>query len=236
MKIAVIPARFGSKRIKKKNIKIFFSKPMIVWVIEKLKKNNFFDKIVVSSDSDDILNVVKKTKCIFAIKRPKSLSGDHIGVQPVIKHAISKIKKNNSNFQYICCIYPCNPFLDIDDLKKSFKRFKNNKEKFLFSIAEYSHPIQRAIKLKKDFSTSSYFRGSFNKRTQDLKKSYYDAGQFCWGTTKLWEGKKNIHNLGVGFKVPFWRVVDIDTFHDWKRAELLFKILNNKSFKIKKHD
>ena len=236
MKVAIIPARFASKRIKKKNIKLFFSKPMIVWVIEKLKKSNFFDKIVVSSDSDNILNIVKKTKCTFAIKRPKSLSGDQIGIQPVIKHAIQKIKKNNSNPQYICCIYPCNPFLNMDDLKKSFKRFKNNKKKFLFSIAQYSHPIERAIKLKKDFSTISYFRRNFNKRTQDFQKSYYDAGQFCWGTTKLWEGKKNIHNLGVGFEVPFWRVVDIDNLHDWKRAELLFKILNNKSFKIKKYD
>jgi pseudaminic acid cytidylyltransferase len=234
MKVAVIPARFGSKRIKKKNIKLFFSKPMIIWVIEKLKKSNFFDKIVVSSDSDDILNIVKKIKCTSTIKRPKSLSGDHIGIQPVINHAIQKIRKNNSNFQYICCIYPCNPFLNIDDLKKSFKKFKNNKKKFLFSIAQYSHPIQRAIKLKKNFCTSSYFRGFFNKRTQDLKKSYYDAGQFCWGTTKLWGKKINIHNSGVGFEVPFWRVVDIDTVHDWKRAELLFKILSKKFFKINK--
>lgn len=235
MKIAIIPARLGSKRIKKKNIKLFFSKPMIVWVIEKLKKSNFFDKIVVSSDSDNILNIVKKTKCTFAIKRPKSLSGDQVGIQPVVKHAIQKIKKNNCNPQYICCIYPCNPFLNIGDLKKSFKRFKNNKRKFLFSVAQYSHPIERAINLKKDFSTRSYFRRNFNKRTQDFEKSYYDAGQFCWGTTKLWQGKKNIHNLGVGFEVPFWRVVDIDTPHDWKRAELLFKILNNKFFKINKY-
>jgi len=235
MNIAIIPARSGSKRIKKKNIKIFFSKPMIVWVIEKLKKSNFFDKIVVSSDSDKILNIVKKTNSIFTIKRPKNLSGDQIGIQPVIKHAIKKLKKDNYNFQYVCCIYPCNPFLNIVDLKKSFKRFRNNKKKFLFSIAQYSHPIERAIKLKNDFSTSSYFRRNFYKRTQDLKKSYYDAGQFCWGTTKLWEKNNNIHNLAVGFEVPSWRVVDIDTIDDWKRAELLFEILNKKSPNIKKY-
>jgi pseudaminic acid cytidylyltransferase len=224
MKIAIIPARFGSKRIKKKNIKLFYSKPMIIWIIEKLKKSHFFDKIIVSSDSEKILNIVKK-KNIFTIKRPKSLSGDQIGIQPVISHAIQKIKKK-FNPKYVCCIYPCNPFLDMDDLKKSFRKFRNNKKKFLFSVAKYSHPIQRAIKLNKDFSTSSFFRKNFIKRTQDLKKSYYDAGQFCWGTTKLWQGKKNPHNLGIGFEIPLWRVVDIDTIIDWKRAELLFKILN----------
>jgi N-acylneuraminate cytidylyltransferase len=226
MKIAIIPARIGSKRIKKKNIKLFFSKPMIIWVIEKLKKSNFFDEIIVSSDSDNILNIVKKKGCSLTIKRPKSLSGDKIGIQPVIEHAIQKIKKNNYNFKHVCCIYPCNPFLNINDLKRSFKIFKNNKKKFIFSIAQYSHPIERAIKLKKDFSTISCFKKNFNKRTQDLRKSYYDAGQFCWGTTKLWESKKNIHNFGLGFEIPFWRVVDIDTKDDWKRAELLFKILN----------
>jgi N-acylneuraminate cytidylyltransferase len=225
MRIAIIPARFGSKRIKKKNIKLFYSKPMIIWLIERLKKSNFFDKIFVSSDSNKILNIVKKKSYIFTIKRPQSLSGDQIGIQPVISHAIQKIKKND-NPQHICCIYPCNPFLNIDDLKKSFKEFRNNEKKFLFSVAQYTHPIERAIKLRKDFSTSSFFKKNFNKRTQDLTKSYYDAGQFCWGTTKLWEGKKNIHNHGIGFEIPSWRVVDIDTIDDWKRAELLFKILN----------
>jgi pseudaminic acid cytidylyltransferase len=225
MKIAIIPARFGSKRIKKKNIKLFYSKPMIVWLIEKLKKSNFFDKIVVSSDGKKILNIVKKKGNIFTIKRPKSLSTDQIGIVPVISHAIQKTKKIY-NPNYVCCIYPCNPLLNIDDLKKSFKKFLNNKKKFLFSVAQYPHPIGRAIKLRKDFSTSSFFRKNFNKRTQDLKKTYYDAGQFCWGTTKLWQSKKNIHNLGIGFEIPSWRVVDIDTIDDWKRAELLFKILN----------
>jgi N-acylneuraminate cytidylyltransferase len=225
MKIAIIPARFGSKRIKKKNIKLFYSKPMIIWIIEKLNNSDFFDKIVVSSDSNKILNIVKKKHHIFGIKRPKSLSGDQLGVQPVINHAIQKIKKKY-NTNYVCCIYPCNPFLSISDIKKSFREFRRNKKKFLFSVAQYSHPIERAIKLRKDFSTSSFFRKNFNKRTQDLKRSYFDAGQFCWGTPELWRSKKNIHNSGVGFLIPSWRVVDIDTIDDWKRAELLFKIFN----------
>ena len=226
MKIAVIPARFGSKRIKKKNIKLFYSKPMIIWTIEKLKKSKLFDKIIVSSDSSKILNLAKKEGCSLTIKRPKNLSGDIIGIQPVIKHAIKEIRINNYNPDYICLIYPCNPFLNINDLKNSFKKFKNNKKRFLFSVAQYSHPVERAIKLSRNFFSSSFLKKNCNKRTQDFKRSYYDAGQFCWGTTKLWEGKQNIHNLGTGFIVPSWRVIDIDTTEDWKRAELLFQTLN----------
>jgi pseudaminic acid cytidylyltransferase len=223
MRIAIIPARFGSKRIKQKNIKSFYSKPMIVWTLENLKKSNFFDKIVVSSDSKKILNISKINGADILIHRPRKLSGDTIGTQPVISHALKQLKKNYYNESYVCCIYPCNPFLNLNDIKRGFSKLKKNLSKFIFPVAEYSHPIQRALKLASNYSAQPIFKNNLKKRTQDLNKTYYDAGQFYWGTSSLWNKGNNLHKSGMCLPIPSWRVVDIDNLSDWKRAELLFK-------------
>ena len=223
MKIAIIPARFGSKRIKQKNIKSFYSKPMIVWTLEKLIKSNFFDKIIVTSDSKKILNIAKKNGADILINRPKKLSGDIVGTQPVISHALKQLKKNQNNKSYVCCIYPCNPFLNLNDVKSGFSKLKKNLSKFIFPVVEYPHPIQRALKLNSNYFVNSVFKNNSNTRTQDLNKTYYDAGQFYWGTLSLWNKEKDIHQSGMCFPIPPWRVVDIDNLSDWKRAEILFK-------------
>ena len=143
MKVAIIPARGGSKRIKKKNIKIFYGKPMIYWTIKKIKESKIFDKIIVTSDDKKILNYVKK-KVDITINRPKELSDDFTPTQPVIKHAISFLNKIGIKIKIACCIYPCNPFLEASDLKKSLNLLKKNKySKFILPITKYSHPIQR---------------------------------------------------------------------------------------------
>jgi N-acylneuraminate cytidylyltransferase len=126
MIVAVIPARYNSKRIKKKNIKLFYSKPIIFWTIKKLIKSNFFDKIIVTSDSKKILNIAKKNGADILINRPKKLSGDIVGTQPVISHALKQLKKNHDNESYVCCIYPCNPFLNLNDVKSGFSKLKKN--------------------------------------------------------------------------------------------------------------
>ena len=225
MKIAVIPARFGSKRIKKKNIKIFYSKPMIYWTIKKIRESKLFDFICVSSDSDKILNIAMKCGVEILIKRPKNLSGDKTPTKPVIIHAINEFKKMKIQLETICCIYPCNPFMLSKDLNKAFNIYKKNNSKFVFPIVEYSHPIQRALRINKSLRTKSINFENTNKRTQDLKKSYFDAGQFYFGSKYIWQSNKDIHNNGMPLIIPSWRVVDIDNSNDWKRAELLFKNL-----------
>lgn len=222
-KIAIIPARFGSKRIKKKNIKLFHSKPMIVWTLKKLQKSNFFDKIVVTSDSKKILNISKKHGADILIHRPKKLSGDIVGTLPVMSHALKKLKKLNYNSIYACCVYPCNPFLNLKDVKNGFSKMKKNLSKFIFPVTEYSHPIQRALKLNTNNHVKLFLKNNSNKRTQDLEKMYFDAGQFYWGTSSLWHEENSIHKSGMGLPIPSWRVIDIDNLSDWKRAEILFK-------------
>ena len=223
MKIAIIPARFGSKRIKSKNIKFFHSKPMIVWTLEKLVKSNFFDKIVVTSDSKKILNISKKNGADILIDRPKKLSGDIVGTLPVISHALKYLKKYNYNECYVCCVYPCNPFLNLKDVRNGFLKVKKNLSKFVFPVAEYSHPIQRALKLNANNQVKPFLQNNTNKRTQDLEKMYFDAGQFYWGASNLWHKENSIHKSGMCLPIPSWRVIDIDNLSDWKRAEMLFK-------------
>jgi pseudaminic acid cytidylyltransferase len=227
MKIAIIPARLNSKRIKKKNIKLFYSKPIIFWTIKKLIKSNFFDKIVVSSDSSLILALSKKFGADILIKRSKNLSGDKILTKDVILESIKKLNKKNINPKYVCCVYPCNPFLNIKDIKKAFSLLKNGKNKFIFPVTKYSHPIQRALKLDKKLNISPFILSNINERTQDLKDFYYDVGQFYWGSVNLWNGKDSIHKFSKGLVIPSWRVVDIDTIDDWNRAELMYRLMNS---------
>lgn len=225
MKIAIIPAREGSKRIKKKNIKLFFSKPIISWTIHTLKKSNFFDKIIVSSDSNQILNISKKYGADILLKRDKHLSDDKTITRLVIQDAVTRlVNYHGIRPKYICCIYPCNPFLDIKALKRGFSLLKKNEKFQIFSITKYSHPIQRALKV---LNGNVYF---INKKTslvntQSLKDSYYDAGQFYWAEYKFWMSDFLSHKKSKGIIIPSWRSHDIDTYEDWKRAEIFFKVL-----------
>ena len=223
MIFAIIPARGGSQRIKKKNIKNFFSKPILYWTIRVLKQSRLFSKIVLTTDDNQIKKAGERLGFDHIILRPKNLADNYTSTKPVIQHAI-KILKAKFKIKHVCCIYPCNPFLDFVDLNKSFKILKKNKEKFILPVAEYAHPIQRAIRLdvKKNII---FFKKKYElTRTQDLAKSYHDAGQFYWGSVNNWLSKKRIHSNAIGLPIPKWRAVDIDNLQDWKRAELLFKV------------
>ena len=152
------------------------------------------------------------------------MADNYTPTKPVIEHAIRTLKKK-FKIKYACCVYPCNPFLNSLDLKKSFKILKKNKNNFVFPITEYTHPIQRAFKLAKKNKLIFFTKKHELTRTQDLVKSYHDVGQFYWGSVSNWLSKKKMHSNGIGLPIPKWRVVDIDNLQDWKRAELLFKVL-----------
>jgi len=222
--VAIIPARIGSKRIKKKNIKMFYGKPMLQWTYEIVKKSKIFDKIVLTSDSDQILNIGKKIGFDILIKRPKKLSNDYVGTVPVIKHAINSLIKQSIVSNKVCCVYPCNPFILKKDLKKATYLVKKSINNFIFPITNYSHPIERSLYFNRSNNKLTYVNKKFiNIRTQDFKKKFYDAGQFYFASSKTWLNMKK--SIYVGIPVPNWRVADIDTPEDWKRAEILFKTL-----------
>ena len=221
---AIIPARGGSQRIKKKNIKEFYSKPILYWTIKALKRSKLFSKIVLTTDDSKIAKIARQLGVDHIISRPSNLADNYTPTKPVIEHAVRALKKK-FKIKYACCVYPCNPFLNSLDLKKSFKVLKKNKNNFVFPITEYTHPIQRAFKLAKKSKLIFFTKKHELTRTQDLVKSYHDVGQFYWGSVSNWLSNKKMHSNSIGLPIPKWRVVDIDNLQDWKRAELLFKVL-----------
>lgn len=224
--IAIIPARLGSKRIKRKNIKIFNSKPMMEWTFKFLKKSKLFQKIVLTSESEKILRLGKKIGFDILIKRPNYLSNDFVGTRTVINHAILKLKKK-IQIGNVCCVYPCNPFLQSSDLKKAFQVIKNNNKKFLLTVSKYTHPIERAYYFNNKNNRIKFINPKFSRfRTQDLSHKYFDTGQFYLASQDVWL-KKTMTNT-IGIKIPNWRMVDIDTIEDWKRAEIFYSFLKNK--------
>ena len=222
MNVAIIPARYNSKRIKKKNIKLFFSKPIIYWTIKKLIKSKIFKYIIVTSDSKKTLLIAKKSGANILILRKKKLSGDKTLTSTVINDAIRELNKVNIFPINICCVYPCNPFLLIKDLKTGLKNLKKY-ERFSFPVANYSHPIQRSIEIDSHLYGRPIFPKNMNQKTQSMKKRYFDAGQFYWGNFKIWKKYSNVHFYSKPLVIPSWRAIDIDNIEDWKRSEIMFK-------------
>lgn len=225
--IAIIPARSGSKRIKNKNLRLFNNKPMIYWTIKKLVNSNLFSRIIVSTDSKKIAMISKKCGAEIPFLRSKKLSDDFTTTQTVIADTIHKLNINPKIEKYICCVYPCSPLLDISDLIKAFKMIKKNDCEFVIPISEYSHPIQRAFrirnkKIKFDIKVNS------TKRTQDHEKYFHDAGQFYLGKTYSWIKRIKIFNYSQCIEIPNWRAIDIDNENDWIKSELIFKSLKKK--------
>jgi len=222
--IAIIPARQGSKRIKNKNIKLFFKKPIIYHTINILKKSKIFDYIIITSDSNKILNYCKKQDCDILVKRSKDVSDDQATTHAAIKHALKKLKIKIQNDDKIFCIYPCNPLLQIADIKKSIAILGKNKKNYIFTVSKNSIKNINSIFLNKLNKVKLV-----KKKTIINRNSYIDAGQFYLAYYKTWMNYSNIHNNGVCLEIPEWRALDINYTSDWKKAEIIFSYLNNLS-------
>lgn len=225
MNIAIIPARGGSKRIPLKNIKEFAGEPMIAYAIIAAKQSGLFEHVIVSTDDQQIAELAEERGAEIPFMRPSKLADDHTATAPVIEHAIGKCKENGWNAEYVCCVYPAVPFLQIDDLRQTFERLKHQDAKFCFPVAEFPSAVQRALRRDQQGNLKPFYPKHELTRTQDLEPAYYDAGQFYWGKADAWLYHSNIHSQGIGYVIPNWRVVDIDTPDDWKRAELMYKAL-----------
>lgn len=225
MNIAVIPARGGSKRIPRKNIKMFYGKPIIAWSIETAQKSLCFDKIIVSTDDEEIATIAQKYGAEIPFFRPSSLSDDFTPTIPVIKHAIEWFINDGKLIDYACCIYATAPFVAIEDIKKGYQTIRNNDANYVFPVAKYPFPIQRALRINDSGYTEMYYPDHFNTRSQDLEESYHDAGQFYWGKSSAWVGEKPIFSSSaIPLLLPNSRVQDIDTQDDWNKAEVMFDI------------
>ena len=226
MNIAVIPARGGSKRIPRKNIKEFCGKPMLAYAITAARQSGLFEHVVVSTDDDEIASIADFWGAEIPFERPIELAGDDVATVPVIVHAIQALSKSGWIFDRVCCIYPGVPLLTIEDLCGALAQLQNNESDYCFPITEYPSTIQRAMTISKSGQMRPLYPEFELAKTQDADTAYYDAGQFYWGGTHAWLSNPKIHSNSTGYVIPNWRVIDIDTPDDWKRAELMHHVIN----------
>ncbi len=221
-RVAVIPARGGSKRIPRKNIKMFYGKPMIAWSIEAAINSGMFDRVIVSTDDEEIASVARSYGAETPFMRPADLSDDHTPTIPVIAHAIQTLTDQGDQPQEVCCIYATAPFISIDDLKGAHKLLAASGSRYSFTVTEFPAPIFRSFQLHDDASVEMFWPENFNKRSQDLPRAFHDAGQFYWGVSEAWlNGDVIFSSASRAYEIPRWRVQDIDTVDDWARAELM---------------
>ena len=230
IKVAIIPARGGSKRIFKKNIRNFLGKPMISYPIENLLSTKFFDKIFVTTDDLEIAQVVRNHKELEIILRPAELSDDITPTVPVIRHAVSSVKsthKYQDSFA-VCCVYPTNPFLSMQDVQLGYELLLNNESaNYINPICKYPYPIQRALSYSAVGEINMLNPELKLTRSQDLEVCYHDAGQWYWGMDSTWLSEEPLLLKSRGIIIPKWRVQDIDDLEDWESAEKLYSAIKN---------
>jgi pseudaminic acid cytidylyltransferase len=219
--IAIIPARGGSKRIPRKNIKVFCGQPMIAYAIKAALASGLFEHVVVSTDDAEIQSIANSLGAETPFVRPTELANDFTATVPVVAHAIQACELLAWQFSNVCCIYPGVPFIAVGDLQGAFVKWTEGVAEYCFPVTEFPAAVQRALKHSSNGLMAPFYPEHELTRTQDLEAAFYDAGQFYWGTKKAWLNNSRIHSSGVGFEIPSWRVVDIDTPADWERAERL---------------
>jgi len=223
MRLAVIPARGGSKRIPLKNIKEFCGKPIIAWSIEAALECDCFDEVIVSTDDVEIAEVAKQYGAASPFIRPDELSDDHTGTIPVIQHAIEWYRQHGQSPEHVCCIYATAPFVRADDIRQGLNSLLDMGCDYAFSVTSYDFPIQRAIYITSQGRVEMFQPEYMNTRSQDLEEAFHDAGQFYWGRADAWFAGKPIFSPNAAPVIlPRYRVQDIDTPEDWTRAEWMF--------------
>ncbi|MEA1989466.1 MAG: pseudaminic acid cytidylyltransferase [Pseudomonadota bacterium] len=226
MKLCVIPARGGSKRIPRKNVKSFNGKPMIAYSIQAAIHSGCFDKVIVSTDDLEIAEIAKQYGAEVPFMRPEELSNDYAGTLPVIKHAIEWFDNVGDSPTQVCCLYATAPFVTVGNLQKAYQQLQDTQAEYCFTVTSFPFPIQRAIKLSAQNRVEMFYPEYFSTRSQDLEEAFHDAGQFYWGTAEAFKMEKAIFS-GVASPYLLQRhlVQDIDTPEDFQRAELMYQVL-----------
>ncbi|MDR5907506.1 pseudaminic acid cytidylyltransferase [Franzmannia qiaohouensis] len=228
MNIAIIPARGGSKRIPRKNIKDFGGRPMIAWSIEAACKSECFDRIIVSTDDIEIARVAEKYNAEVPFMRPATLADDHTGTIPVIAHAIEWLQAQGEIADTVCCLYATAPFVTTEALQKGYRALCDHADAdYAFAVTSYAFPIQRALRKTANGRVEMFQPEHFSTRSQDLEEAWHDAGQFYWGRAEAWQaGRTLFGQRSIPVPMPRHRVQDIDSPEDWQRAEWLMRVLN----------
>ncbi|MBX9889411.1 MAG: pseudaminic acid cytidylyltransferase [Flavobacteriaceae bacterium] len=227
-KIAIIPARGGSKRIPNKNIKDFFGKPIITYAIEAALESGLYDEVMVSTDSEEIANVALRYGAKVPFIRSSDNSNDFATTVDVLCEVLDWYKNNNIDFEFASCIYACTPFVNPKILRDSFDMLFTKNCDCVFPVLAYSHPIQRALKLTDVGEIVAFYDSNSNARTQDLDNAYHDAGMFyTFDVEKLMVNRSLRTQNTFAIEIDELHAHDIDTEIDWVLAELKYKLLSN---------
>lgn len=224
--IAIIPARGGSKRIQRKNLKPFADKPMIAWLIETAKKSRLFDRIVVSTDDEEIAQLARELGAETPFVRPAELSDDHATAFAVTQHVIRWPGENGNGPDYVFVIYATAPFVQAHCLNEAYARLAATDKQYIFSVTSFPFPIKRGIRINERGEVEALHPEHFFTRSQDLEEAFHDAGQFYWGRPQAFLDGVILHSTAaLPYLLPRYPVQDIDTPEDWRRAELMFQAL-----------
>jgi N-acylneuraminate cytidylyltransferase len=225
--VAVIPARGGSKRIPRKNIRLFLGEPLLARTIALLKQAAIFERIAVSTDDEEIAAVAVAAGAEAPFRRPARLADDLTGTQPVIAHAIAELEALGARPEYVCCVYPAAVLALPGDLQAGSQLVRDQDLDYVFTAASFPHPIQRALRKTALGRCEMFWPEQRTARSQDLEPAFHDAGQFYFGRREAWlEGRPLFGERSAMLELPRYRVQDIDTIEDWERAELIFRMLN----------
>lgn len=221
--IAIIPARGGSKRIPRKNIRPFLGKPIIAYSIETALNSDLFEEVMVSTDDDEIIEVAKEYGASVPFKRSADSADDYATLADVVNEVTKAYKNEGKHFDYGCCILPTSPLIKIENFKKALELLQNDDYDSVIPIVPFSYPIQRALKFYNGF-VEMFNPENKRKRSQDLETAYHDAGQFYW-----FQFDKGMHSERKGAIIlSDYEVQDIDDEEDWKLAELKYSLNDEK--------
>lgn len=231
MNVAIIPARGGSKRIPRKNLRNFCGQPIIAYSIATALQSGLFEHVVVSTDDDEIATLARSLGAEVPFVRPEELANDFAGTLAVMGHAAQACAALGWSVQRLCCLYATAPFVQSTDLQRGLQALADTAPKesvhYAFSATSFAFPVQRAIRLRTDGSVEPVWPESIPKRSQDLEPLYHDAGQFYWGSAAAFGAGLPIfaaHSKAV--LIPRHRVQDIDDEADWVRAEWLYRAMS----------
>ncbi|KAB0499758.1 pseudaminic acid cytidylyltransferase [Pseudomonas vancouverensis] len=225
--IAIIPARGGSKRIPRKNLKPFDGVPMIARSIRTALECGLFEAVVVSTDDEEIAELARASGAQVPFMRPAALADDFTGTAAVMVHALLALQQQGQMFEMACCIYATAPLLQARFIRQGLQSLAQHRDRsFAFSVCDFGFPIQRALTLDEQGALSALYPQFRETRSQDLPVAYQDAGQFYWGRSEAWlRGEVLYSPRSLPVILPRYLVQDIDTPEDWTRAEYLYAAL-----------
>lgn len=222
--ICIIPARGGSKRIPRKNVKEFLGKPIIAYSIEAALKSGLFDEVMVSTDDQEIAEIAKQYGASVPFMRSEATANDYAGSDEVLREVLREYKKMGREFDVICCLYATAPFVTVENLKKAYEQLGETYDA-AFTIVRYSYPPQRALVVR-DGCTGMREPQYYDARSQDLEPIYHDAGQFYFMQIKDIETLDFWTDRTYGLELSELMVQDLDTETDWQLAEMKYKLLH----------